>query len=181
LGIRNFLGLRFSMDQSRDILREVAETNDMSWTIFNGQFQMVKNSGSLPGVVDINPDSGMIGLPEQQLTGIVVRVLMNPSYKIAQQVHIDKQFVQEFLDIGGFYEGGSPNQKDGILPGIAADGMYKIIRIDADGSMKGQEWYVTLTCVAMGQEGLAAGKNALPQRAVTEIGDNGENTPTPAP
>jgi hypothetical protein len=165
---------------SRDVLRHIAETNDMSWTIFNGQFQMVKNSGNLPGVVDINPDSGMIGLPEQQLTGIVVRVLMNPSYRVAQQVHIDKKFIQQFLDIGGFHEGMNLNQLPGNLPGIAADGVYKIIRIDHDGSVKGQEWYTTLTCVAQGQEGQAA-KGIMIESGVTEVGDYGENTPTPAP
>lgn len=171
LGDKQFPRGRTLNHLARDLLREVAETTDSSWGIFNGELNMVPNKGFLPGVMEINGDTGMVGFPEQQLTGIVVRIFMNATVKINQKVHIDAKAIQKFLGAGGQQPGANPSEEAGTVAGIAPDGIYKVVRIDHDGNTKGQEWYTTLTCVAPGKEGPGAGASTNQNeigRGVTE-------------
>ena len=156
---------------SKDIIRWVAEQFDASWTIFNNKFQMVQVSGSIPKVMDLTPETGLIGIPEQTLTGIVVRILINANVDVGQKVHISEDIVKRYLDIQGKIGGVDVKGTTPVIPGVSKDGLYKVVRVDQDGSVHGQEWYTTLTCLAEGQEGvLGAGApgNQPYKRAVTE-------------
>jgi len=158
---------------ARDILREAAETVNGVWTVFNNKLQFIKVDGSAPGSYTINGDSGMIGMPEQTLTGINVRILINPNIRIDQKVHIDSKSIQQAMRRTTSYT--DLPLKD-IMPGINVDGDYKVIRIDHDGSLLGTEWYTTLTCVAEGKEGIKGSQNRTitPPRGITETETGGQ-------
>jgi hypothetical protein len=146
------------MGMSKDLMRTLAETIGASWTIQNNEFRMTQYDKSLPGKsFDISATNGLIGIPEQQLTGVVARILINPDIKVHQQIRIDPKIVKRYMNIQGVWGGINPKTTEGALPGISEEGTYKVVRVDHDGSMRGQEWYTTLTCLAPGQEGLAAG------------------------
>lgn len=154
---------------ARDILRWATESIDASWSIFNGKLQIVPNDGSAKGSYTINGDSGMVGMPEQTLTGVNIRILMNPNIKMDQMVQVDSKSIQQYMRKSASH-GDLPTLK-GVVPGIAVDGEYKVIRIDHDGSVQGQEWYTTLTCLAPGKEGQSGpgAKGISPKRGVTEV------------
>jgi hypothetical protein len=159
--------------EARKLLRSVADSSDTSWIIYDNEVQIVANQQGMPGAPAINSNTGMIGIPEQQLSGIVVRVLMNPHYRLQQMVHIDSALINAFLSIGGFFgptaggpmstftdNKGNPTDRNlqfpgdtkggAVIPGIAPDSNYRIVRIDHDGTMRDQPWYTTLTCLQPG-------------------------------
>lgn len=140
---------------SRNVFDKIAESTNTSWFIFNNQLYFVSNKSGMSGAPRISADTGMIGTPEQQLYGIVVRVLMNPNYKIGQDVQIDAEVEKNFI-IGGLQPGEFEKQTAKI-PGINPSGKYRIVRIDHDGNTRAnQPWYTTLTCLDPGQPGQAA-------------------------
>lgn len=142
-------------DASRHIFDKIAESTNTSWFIFNNKLYFVSNNNAMQGAPRISKDTGLIGVPEQQLHGIVVRVLMNSQYKLGQEVQIDAE-IEANLAIGGFWPGDFAKQKI-TLPGINPSGKYRIVRIDHDGITRAnQPWYTTLTCLDPNRPGMAA-------------------------
>jgi hypothetical protein len=130
----------------REVLRDLAFSTGTSWSIQDEKFQMLKPNGYLPGdVVVLNSDTGMIGLPEQNLKGIVVKSLLNPDFHYGGRVKIDESSIQKMLYTAG-NQPGSAGFQSSITPTIAPDGIYRILRVDHDGDSEGQDWYSTLTC-----------------------------------
>jgi hypothetical protein len=133
---------------AREILRDAAFATGTSWSIQDEKFQMIKPDGYLPGdVVVLNSDTGMIGLPEQNLKGIVVKSLLNPEFHYGGRVKIDQSSIQESLFSTSRSEGAPDTgfQRKNT-PSIAKDGIYRILRVDHDGDSEGQDWYSTLIC-----------------------------------
>lgn len=167
-------------DMAHNILSWVAETTDSTWSISNGKINFVRNGDFMPGAYVLNADSGLIGIPEQTFDGIVARILINPNIKIGSQVKIDAKSITQYIRKST----DRPEQipLEGILPGITADGIYKVERVDHDLDLHGQSWYTTLTCIATGAAG-KAGANIQSDtkeiRGVTETeGSAGAGGPT---
>lgn len=162
---------------SRDILRYVAETTNTAWHIYNNKINFVSNNGYLPGgMIEANADSGMVGLPEQTLDGIVIKMLLNPDARPGQAIHVDATSIQQMMAdvvdftnqdiiLGEWQNRGPlpPGQgTQGRVPKIAQDGIYRIIRVDHDGGMEETEWYTTITALAPDESGPAL-RRALPE------------------
>jgi hypothetical protein len=170
---------------SRDILRYVAEATNTAWHIHNNQLNIVDNDGYLPGgMIEANANTGMVGLPEQTLDGIVIKMLLNPDARPGQAIHVDASSIQQMFVQQG-YAGteeailgpfetriplpfGQPGQ--GTLPKIAQDGIYKIVRVDHDGDMEGLEWYTTITALAPDDQSTASAskRNQFTARGIPE-------------
>jgi hypothetical protein len=178
---------------SRDILRMVTESTNTSFFIHNGQINVVDNDGYLPGAtIEINANSGMIGLPEQTLDGIVIKILLNPDCHPGQRVHVDASSIQAALvDQGwpgsevpllGQFEQRIPLpfgiRPGGKVPKIAQDGLYRIVRVDHDGSVEEQEWYTTITAIALGDPIANPARQQDPQdtgfRGIPEMQQDGQ-------
>lgn len=92
------------------------------------------------------------------------RILINANVRVYQKVHIRQDLVKTYLSGQGHYGGFDkeaaaapgtaplPDAPAGTPPGPSPNGIYKVIRVDQDGSVQEQEWYTTLTCAAMGKE-----------------------------
>ena len=146
LGSKKSTRAKVLFGHPREILRDLAFSTGTSWSIQNEKFQMLKPNGYLPGdVVVLNSNTGMIGLPEQNLKGIVAKSLLNPEFHYGGRVKIDESSIQRSLYTAGFQPGSASQQRD-ITPTIAPDGIYRILRVDHDGDSEGQDWYSTLTC-----------------------------------
>lgn len=129
----------------KDILRDVAFTTNTSWRFHNEKFQMIKNDGYLQGAQkEIGADSGMIGLPEQQMNGIIVKTLLDAEAQPGMLIRINAK-IQEQLLTPTFDETGD-TQKD-LLPRISADGVYRVYKVDHDGDTHDLPWYTTFTCL----------------------------------
>jgi hypothetical protein len=142
-------------EPARDFLRTIGRTTASTWQIFNNAVQMTRLSDFVPGSLLLNDETGLIGIPEQTLEGIVAKILIRSDIKIGQQVKISSESIRKYLSSTGQWF--DLKGAEGVMPGISVDGVYKVVRIDHDGSVQGQEWYTTLTCLATGKEGVAAG------------------------
>ena len=157
----------------REILRDLAFSTGTSWSIQNEKFQMLKPDGYLPGqVVVLNSNTGMIGLPEQNLKGIVVKSLLNPEFHYGGRVKIDESSIQQSLLTPGFQPGSAASQRS-VMPTIAPDGIYRILRVDHDGDSEGQDWYSTLTCTNA-SDSLKPGQESGEGASPVQGGDAGE-------
>lgn len=146
LGSKKGTKAKVLFGHAREILRDLGFSTGTSWSIQDEKFQMLKPDGYLPGdVVVLNSNTGMIGLPEQNLKGIVAKSLLNPDFHYGGRVKIDESSIQKSLYSAATLSGGAGLQKS-ITPTIAPDGIYRILRVDHDGDSEGQDWYSTLTC-----------------------------------
>lgn len=128
---------------ARDSMRDLADTTLTTWSIQNGQVNVIKKDGYLPDeAVVLNSRTGMIGLPTQTEDGINVRCLLNPKIKVSGRVHIDNASIQraavslQYTAINFF-------------PSVTDDGFYRVIVVDHVGDNRGNDWYSDLTCVAV--------------------------------
>lgn len=133
--------------KASDILRDIATATGTSWSIQNDTFQMVRNNGFLPGDVTVlNSDTGLVGMAEQTIQGIECRCLLNGNLVPGGRIKIDQKSVNAAA-FGADYK----NLTNSQLPGIAADGIYKMFVVDHVGDTRGNAWYTEIVGIAAGQ------------------------------
>ncbi|KAA2237665.1 phage protein [Salinarimonas soli] len=135
---------------TRDVLRRVGFATDTSWSIQNGELQLVKNRGTLPGdAFVLNSRTGMVGLPIQSLQGVEVRCLLNPKIRPGSRVKIDQASIQEQR----FAPQYTAEVNNSMIPSLAPDGFYKVLIVDHVGDTRGQPWYSDLVCLRADGQG----------------------------
>jgi baseplate hub protein gp41 len=143
---------------ARDYMRDLADTNSMTWSIQNGQVQMIPTTGFRPGTaVVLNSNTGMIGLPVQTEGGILVKCLLNPNIKIGCLLQIDNKSIQGNL-LGGklLNAPGRLENLQGFQPKITDDGFYRVYVNEFEGDTRGLPWWNNITCLAVDRSAPAA-------------------------
>ena len=99
----------------------------------------------MPGdPVILNTQTGLVGMPTQEIGGIMARCLINPQIKIYTSVQIAQSLVQSAQIPNDIDAPPRQNQ----LPSVAADGAYKVLGISYEGDSRGNPWYMDLTCLS---------------------------------
>lgn len=125
--------------------RMIAQTVKCTWSIQQSVLQMVEANASVPGgAVVMNARTGMIGKPEQSAVGIAVRALINPQIGVNTVLQLNNADIQQAV-LNQTNTGAAQNT---LIPSLAADGKYKVMKIVWDGDTRGQEWYMDMTCLA---------------------------------
>lgn len=134
---------------ARDVLEDAARTAGADWTIHDGALNVIDQQAFLPGeVVVLTSATGLIGMPEQQIDGIRIRSLLNPSIVAGRVVQINNKSLQELrmpLDLD------SVAKQYAIRPKLDADGYYRTIVVDHVGDTRGQEWYSDIIAVGLNE------------------------------
>jgi hypothetical protein len=102
----------------------------------------------------LNSDTGMIGLPIQNLNGINVRCLLNPQIQINSVIHIDQKSIQRISP--DLTVQGEPTLGDtaGIFRGgIDSDGLYRVVYLEQVGDSRGESWFCECNCIALSGAG----------------------------
>jgi hypothetical protein len=154
--------------KSADVMDDIAGMCKATWQMVDGQIQMVPENAYLYEAIQLNSNTGLIGMPQQTMgAGVNVRCLINPNIRINGLVEIDQASV---------YRASLSNQDVAAAPGrvseqnvngnqviqgtpanpssVAADGVYIVKAIDYTGDTRGQPWYMDLMCFARGNAGL---------------------------
>lgn len=137
---------------ARAILRDEVQTAGASWSIQNGQIQVIPLSGYKPDqVVVLNGQTGLIGRPEQSVDGIKARCLINPNIVIGGRVQIDNKAINQTLQQDPNAAPVPYDQWAGlqILANIASDGIYRVLVSEYEGDVRGPAWYQDLTLLAI--------------------------------
>lgn len=122
---------------TRDYIRQIAKSENAAAYIEGGKINFVKASDIPDGeILDLSPDSGLIGVPEQQDYGVTISCLMNPQIKLNSLVHVDNTLVhaQQFDQGQQIYT-------------LDQDGIYRVIQITYMGDTRGNDWYTELETV----------------------------------
>ena len=128
---------------SRNYLRDVAQTTNKTWSIQDEKVTFVSKKSYLPGErVVLTSKTGMIGTPQQTNEGVNVKCLLNPMLKIGGLVDIDNKSIER-LKIN-LSVAGSPSN---IPAPLTADGAYYLLVVEHQGDTRGVDWYSNLICL----------------------------------
>lgn len=152
---------RVLFGMARDTLHKVARTTDTQWSIQNGRVIVTSRDGYLPNeVVELNAETGVIGLPQISPDGIYVRCLLDPLLKVGTRVKLNNSSIQVpkvGVDpkAGGGFVGPNGTSDLGknfaLLPYIESDGQYKVLACDHTGDTRGHDWFSDCCCIAATQ------------------------------
>lgn len=137
---------------ARALLRDEVQSQGASWSIQNGQIQILPLSGYKPDeVVVLNGQTGLIGRPEQTVDGIRARCLINPNIMVGGRVQIDNRAINQTLQQNPNAAPVPYNQWAGLqlLANISTDGIYRVLVIEYEGDTRGQPWYMDLMLLAI--------------------------------
>lgn len=128
---------------SRNYLRNVAQTTDKSWSIQDEKVTFVSKTSYLPGErVVITSKTGMIGSPQQTNEGVNVKCLLNPLLKIGSRVELNNKSIERLkINLN------TPNSAANIPAPLTADGVYYLLVVEHQGDTRGVEWYSNLICL----------------------------------
>lgn len=138
---------------SRALMRNVADAMGCTWSIQNGQVQIVPLQGYMPGeAVVINALTGMIGIPVQTDAGIQFRCLLNSRLRIGTLVQLNNKDINQLIE-----SKGPPTPYNRPYSGLqfaakvveAADGLYRLYVVEHVGDTRGQPWYSECVCLAV--------------------------------
>jgi len=157
----------------RDTLRDMMNKYGGKFFVDNGNVYIIRNDKYLPGeAVVLSPRSGLVGVPEVTPQGIHVRCLLNPKIRLGGLVRIDSTFLS-----GVPYTPGSGGKLDSsgnvITPSFGGKtfnnsalmgksieaaytsptGTYRIGALEYDGDTRGDQWYCTMICTAVDEDG----------------------------
>lgn len=146
---------------SRDYLRQSAQSSDSDWSIQDGKLQVVPVRGLLPTqAVVLNSKSGLIGTPEQTNDGIKIRALLNPMLKIGGKIIVNNKDIQlATISENKTTKGGQKAQPADKPATIADDGAYKVIKVEYNGDTRGNDWYCDMIAIDV-DESAPTGKEA---------------------
>lgn len=133
----------------RDVLRELAQSWGMSWSLQRGALTILPLIGPGPprDTIVLNAATGMIGMPEQTIEGINVRSLLNPLIEVGTRLHIDNSSIQRYrADLSHLGE-----VRNTLIEQtrIAEDGFYRVLAVDHIGDTFSENWYSEITCMAL--------------------------------
>lgn len=131
---------------AREVLNDAIASADATWWIQNGELNVVKGRGFLPGeAVVLTSATGLVGLPVQSIDGISMHCLLNPQIQPGRLIQIDNKSVQQVK----FNPDLSSSVQFGFVPKLDTDGFYRAIVVNHLGDSQGQDWYTEIVGVAL--------------------------------
>lgn len=142
---------------ARDYMRDLADTNNVRWSIQNGVLTLIPITGYLPGqAVKINSQTGMIGSPEATEQGISIECLLNPLIKVGTAIQLNNDDITtttiKELQFPGYTDQSFVAKVDSTAP----DGLYRVIVIEHRGDTRDSDWYSRIICLLIDQSSPAA-------------------------
>lgn len=147
LGAKKFPRNFVAWGMAHDLLREICEATNSTWHIHGDKLHVLKSETTLPGgVIEMNSETGMVGLPEQTLGGVIVRCLLNPRIYPGSKIRINESSIQRAA-LNPSTSGANENEMltTGILS-LAADGVYKAWKVDHLGDTRADPWWTEIIC-----------------------------------
>lgn len=150
----------------RVYMRDLADSNNVRWSLQNGVLTLVPLTGFLPGPPTVvNAKTGLIGVPEATDDGIKLKTLLNPAYQVGYLVKIDSSLINKTDVINQFFPGFTSQAT--FVARVTDDGLYRILVVEHEGDTRGGPWYTNLTCLAVD----ATTSSSNPQQSVAPFGD----------
>ena len=122
---------------AKKYLRQVAKSENATLYLDNGKVNIIKAPDfNKDEIVEINPTSGLIGIPTQLNYGVTGKCLLNPRIKLNTLIHISNDLVKA----------QQASQKAQYT--LDNDGIYRVTQITYSGDTRGTEWYCEFETVS---------------------------------
>lgn len=120
----------------RDYLHQVAVSDGAAFFVEDGLVNIA--AAALPSGMglDLRPDTGLIGTPQQTDYGVNGQCLLDPRMKLNTMIHIDTDFI-----IQNQATVGNP------ITALPTTGNYRVNKIIYEGDTRGEPWYCTFEAV----------------------------------
>lgn len=124
--------------KSAKYLRKVAANSKGQFYIEDGKVNIVAASDYASNqAVELNPETGLIGMPEQTDDGVKGQCLINPSIKLNTLIYINSKLVTQKQVAEG----------ETKYTAVNADGVYRIVKLTVEGDTHGDQWYMTFEAI----------------------------------
>jgi hypothetical protein len=131
---------------ARSYMRDLANSNQVRWSIQNGVITLIPLTGYLPGeAVVLNSATGLVGVPEATNQGISITCLLNPKLRVGGTVQLNNKDITRSAINLQFFPGYHLTQI-ATVPSTT-DGTYRIIVIEYVGDTRDVDWYCNLVCL----------------------------------
>jgi hypothetical protein len=132
----------------KQILEEIGDNHDaqMFWEDGKLCFSKITDSSNVAQAVEIGPDSGLIGTPQQIPYGVTFKCLLNPLLKIKAPPMLTKLNMTRYR-LQKITQGALVSRLD-------QDGLYKVVKIQHIGDTRGNDWYTEVTGVNSDYQGV---------------------------
>lgn len=125
-----------------DYLTQMAKTMNSTYYTEDGKVNIVQAKQLESGeVFDLGPQTGLIGTPKQNDTGIEFSCLLNPLITLNSLVRIDNKKIDQYQ-----YSQGT------AIRSLDSQGIYRVITVKYSGDTRGNNW--KCECGAIGQAGI---------------------------
>jgi hypothetical protein len=156
---------------TRDELRQFAYDNNCKWSMQDGKLLLVPFTSYKPHeAVLLSSNTGLIGVPEQQIDGIHMRTLINPLIKIGQLVQLDNSVTINTLRLGLDRTSIGSNQYVSNLIKTNPKGLYYVMVANHQGDTRGQAWWSDLTCLSVAVDKTANPASAFDAAIFPDVG-----------
>ena len=124
--------------KSANYLKKVATGSKSQMYIEDGIINIVSATDYASNqAVELNPMTGLIGMPEQTDDGVQGQCLINPSIKLNTLIYINSKLVtQKQVEEG-----------ETKYTAVNADGIYRIVKLSIEGDTHGDQWYQTFEAI----------------------------------
>lgn len=131
---------------AKEYMNQIARSGNATFYCDDGKANIVA-AASVPSteVIELGPDSGLIGVPEQFQYGVRCKCLLNPNIRLASLYRLDnskiiaaQRTLKENLS-ETFYK-------------LDTEGLYRVFAITYIGDTRGQDWYMEIDSVAQAGE-----------------------------
>lgn len=123
---------------TRDYLRQIAQGSGSTVSYHDGKINIINASDPPKGeIIDLTPQSGLIGQPVQSDLGVSFQCLLNPAISINTLVHIDSSIIQAQT----YQIGQKPRPLDSA-------GIYRVMSVEHKGNTRGDDWYTSCQTVS---------------------------------
>lgn len=130
---------RVLFGKSANYIRKIARGNQSQMYVEDGIIHIVAASDyDSKTAVELNPETGLIGMPSQTDDGVSGQCLINPSIKLNTLIYIN----QRLVTAKQVAEGETDYAK------VNADGVYRIVKLVYEGDTHGDTWYCTFEAIA---------------------------------
>lgn len=124
--------------KSASYLSKIARANKSQLYVEDGKVNIVAASDyDESTAVELNPSTGLIGIPSQTDDGVSGQCLINPSIKLNTLLHINANLVAAKQVAEG----------ETSATGLNTDGIYRVTKLVYEGDTHGDAWYCNFEAI----------------------------------
>ena len=123
---------------SAQYMNQIAKTTATAFSVQNGNGVFNDLQGEANEIIELSPESGLLGFPQQITNGINAECLLNPSITIGTAFHINNNLLRAER-----YDTDTTMHRR-----LDDNGIYKVYEMTHSGDTRGGDWKTSMNAIA---------------------------------